>query len=99
MWRQSDNLTEALTVLAYFLLDISETKTSGLFFFLRAHSSFTRRYDDILIKAISHIVVTVIKNIRTHRGFISAPHLDGRMEDEKMMNAETHSNELHCSSG
>lgn len=98
MRRQSDNLTEALTVLAYFLLDISETKTSGLFF-LRAHSSFTRRYDDILIKAISHIVVTVIKNIRTHGGFISAPHLDGRMEDQKMMNAEIHSNELHCSSG
>lgn len=43
--------------------------------------------------------MTVIKNIGTHGGFISAPHMDGRMEDEKMMNAGTHLNEPHCSSG
>ncbi len=40
--------------------------------FLCAHWSFMWFYDDILIKAISHSVGTVIKNIPTPSGVITA---------------------------
>lgn len=59
-------------------------------------------YDDILIKAISHDVGTVIKNIPTHRGFITAllrQTEDARTEDKRMMNVGTNLNVLHCSGG
>lgn len=59
-------------------------------------------YDDILIKAISHGVGTVIKNIPTHRGFITAllqQMEDAQTEDKRMMNVGTDLNVLHCSGG
>lgn len=70
--------------------------------FLCAHWSFMWFYDDILIKAISHSVGTVIKNIPTHRGFITAllwQMEDARTEDKRMMNVRTNLNVLHCSCG
>lgn len=70
--------------------------------FLCAHWSFMWFYDDILIKAICHGVGTVIKNIPTHRGFITALFQqmeDARKEDKRMMNAGTNLNVPHCSSG